>query len=77
MDHNCDQRIVIEKIRTEISNLEKDITRLDAKQTNTERAIERLEDGIEGIKKDMKNAQYWFIGILLSIIGTFLYERMF
>ena len=77
MEHNCDQRIVIEKIRTEISNLEKDITRLDAKQTNTERAIERLEDGIEGIKNDMKNAQYWFIGILLSIIGTFLYERMF
>jgi predicted RNase H-like nuclease (RuvC/YqgF family) len=73
----CEQVLIIEKIRTEIENIKSDLIRLDTKQNNTERAIERLEDSLDEIKKEMKYAQYWFIGILLSIIGTFLYERMF
>ncbi len=73
----CEQDIRIEKMRTDIQVMERDIVRLEARQTTTEKAIEKLEMHINEIKIDMQKAQVWLISILIAIVGSFVYERMF
>ena len=77
MSTPCEKGATIENIMQRLIECEKNIVAINVKVSNFEKLVEKLQKSISGISSKLDRGQNWLIGLLITIIGTFIIDKFF
>ena len=72
----CEKVATIEAIMSRLNECEKNIIRIDTKIDGFEKALKDIKEMILGVNKKLEKGQWWIMGLMATIIVTFVLEKL-